>query len=317
MYFGASLVIEIRTNRQGAEFYAAIPAVHGVAPRAMPAPVSAPAHMPLNAPNDAAVRDETHDATGAPRAEDSEDDKAIESRACGATETNDADEAIDTAVGEAASGRFSAKCEMISDATYYDFAALRREFPSIVGWIQAGDAPASLRRKGEKAGVSASGGINYPIMQGCDNDFYLHHLPDGARHAWGSIFLDYRNAADFSDAGILIYGHNMRAGHMFGSLRNYEKQDFFDAHSDMFIFTPERDFVLKLFAGYVIDASVEVPPMRFENEARFDEFIRDVRRRSFFSSDVIPTFGDTIVFLCTCTDGANIHGRLIVAGVLT
>lgn len=240
VYFGVSLVPEIHTDRQGAEFYAAMPVE--VLPRVLP---PTPAPVAVIEPEEI----------------------------------------------------YEPEPEIYEPEPFIDFDALREDFPSIVGWIQSAGTP-----------------INYPIVQGTDNDFYLHRLPDRTRHAWGSIFLDYRNAADFSDAAILIYGHNMRSGDMFGSLKYYARQDFFEAHPIMFIFSPGQDFVLHLFAGYEIE--FEVPPMSFDGEDDFYNFIADIRARSVFQSDVTVSFGDTLVFLCTCTDSANVNDRLIIVGVL-
>jgi sortase B len=177
-----------------------------------------------------------------------------------------------------------------------DFDAMRENFPSVVAWIQS------------------EGVINYPIVQASDNYFYLNHLPDQSPHKWGSIFLDYRNAADFSDSNILIYGHNMRSGDMFGSLKNYKSQNYFEQFPKMFIFTPQNNFVVEIFAGYVLDSAFEVPPLNFSNETHFENFIADIRGRSFFQSNAEINFGDTIIFLCTCTDGGSVNERLIIAG---
>lgn len=242
--FAVSLMVEMQTNRQGVEFYSALP----VKFEQMPVPTEEPC---------LAISPEI-------------------SETIGETETLEAIDAIEPRM---------------------DFDEMREKFPSIVGWIQSEGTP-----------------INYPIMQGSDNDFYLHHLPDQVPHAWGSIFLDYRN--DFSGDCILIYGHSMRSGDMFGSLRQYANPGFFEAHPCMFIFTPERDFILQIFAGYVIDSAFEMPPMRFEDESSFCEFVADIRSRSVFSCDATPTFGDSIVFLATCTDSANTNERLIIAGYL-
>jgi sortase B len=182
---------------------------------------------------------------------------------------------------------------------FVDFDALRVDFPSIVGWIQ-----------------SEGTVINYPIVQGPDNDFYLYRLPDGTRHAWGSIFLDFRNAADFSDEVIKIYGHNMRSGDKFGSLKYYASQLYFHNHPTMFIFTPYNHFVLEIFAGYFLDSSLEVPPMVFSDAEHFYEYIIDIRSRSIFTSLLNISFGDQIVLLCTCTESSNQNERLIIAGRL-
>ena len=180
-----------------------------------------------------------------------------------------------------------------------DFDSLRELYPSIVGWIQS---PGTV--------------INYPIVQGPDNEFYLYRLPNQARHRMGSIFLDYRNEADFSSPNIFIYGHNMSSGDKFGSFRHYRNQQFFEEHDSMFIFTPDANYLVVLFAGYIIDSSVEVPPMGFDNEAHFDRYIADLRRRSIFRSNIEVAYGDQLVFLCTCYGAAGGPLRLILVGKL-
>ena len=182
---------------------------------------------------------------------------------------------------------------------FIDFDEMRELFPSIIGWIQ-----------------SEGTVINYPIVQGTDNDFYLNHKPDRTRHRWGSIYMDYRNSPDFSDQNIIIYGHDMASGDMFGSLLNYHNQSYFEAHDSMFIFTPTANYVLMLFAGYVINATNEVPPMFFLDEDDFEQYIIDIRSRSIFTSDLDVNFGDQLVFLATCTRGGSVHDRLILVGRL-
>lgn len=192
-----------------------------------------------------------------------------------------------------------AEAEEAPFVPFMDFEPLREQFPRIVGWIQSAGTP-----------------INYPIVQGTDNEFYLHRLPDGTLHRWGSIYLDYRNQSDFSDRSIIIYGHDMASGDMFGSLLNYHNQEYFEQHSTMFIFTPENTFLLTLFAGYTLDATVEHPPLFFPDEETFEHYMNDIRSRSIFTSDFEVSFGDQIVFLATCTRGGSRHGRLLIVGKL-
>jgi len=246
-FFGVSLALEIRANRQGEEFFAEMPVDFLPRIAVLPVPII------LDEPTDEPILEEEPTPKPEPF------------------------------------------------LPLLDFDELRESFPSIVGWIQ-----------------SEGTIINYPIVQGRDNDFYLRRLPDRTSHIWGSIYMDFRNASDFSDTNIVIYGHNMRAGGgaKFGTLRYYGSQTYFENHPSMFIFTPYSNYVLMLFAGYTLDATREVPPMRFTNEAHFDRFIDDILRRSIFQSDVRPNYGDTIVFLATCTDGGSDNERLIIAGVL-
>ena len=83
-----------------------------------------------------------------------------------------------------------------------DYEGLRAINDEIVGWIRVPDTT-----------------INYPIMQTGNNDYYLSYTFERNTNIAGSIFMDYRNAADFSDRNTIIYGHNMYySGVMFGTL---------------------------------------------------------------------------------------------------
>lgn len=73
--------------------------------------------------------------------------------------------------------------------------------------------------------------IDYPVLQGNDNTEYLNKDPFGKYSLSGSIFLDARNAPDFSDSYSLIYGHHMEYGKMFGALDDFLDEEYFDAHT--------------------------------------------------------------------------------------
>jgi len=181
---------------------------------------------------------------------------------------------------------------------YVDFAALAERYPGVIGWIKL-DGTA----------------LDYPIMQTDNNWYYLGRLPDGTQHRSGSVFMDYRNSPDFSDKNSLLYAHYSRTDDMFGALKNYRKQTFFDENPIMYVYTPTEDFVLVLFAGYLVDSGVEQPTRRFRDDAHFLDYIADLKRRSFFKTDVDVTADDRIVSLCTCAyDYTN--ARMIIVGKL-
>lgn len=96
--------------------------------------------------------------------------------------------------------------------------------------------------------------IDYPIVQGKDNFEYLDRDPDGNFYSGGSIFLDYRNKYDFSDEYSVIYGHNMVGGKMFGDIKKYYDQKFFDEHPDGMLFTPKQNYKLKVIGIIKSDA---------------------------------------------------------------
>jgi sortase B len=179
---------------------------------------------------------------------------------------------------------------------YVDFYALQETIPGITAWIVADGTI-----------------INYPVMQWTNNDHFLNHLPDGTRHIMGSIFLDYRNSPDFTDKNSVIYGHHMRSGDMFSQLEFYKEQEFYDRHPIIMLYTPERDYRIELFAGYVADALRETIPVAFSGASDFEAYIAEARRRSVFESSVDVGANDRLVTLVTCTHG-SVNARFVLVG---
>ncbi|MFQ8840004.1 MAG: class B sortase [Clostridium fessum] len=87
--------------------------------------------------------------------------------------------------------------------------------------------------------------INYPVVQGKDNDYYLHRDLNGQKSTAGTIFLDYADRADFSSLHNVLYGHHMKNGSMFKDISRYKDQGYFDQHSEIILYTPEREIHLK------------------------------------------------------------------------
>ena len=115
-----------------------------------------------------------------------------------------------------------------------DFVSLKEINEDVVGWLYLPDTV-----------------INYPVVQGEDNSYYLKHLVDGSYNANGSLFVDYHNKMDFSDDNTLIYGHHMDSGKMFATLVKYKNQEFYDAHPVAYFLTEEKDYKIEIFSGYV------------------------------------------------------------------
>ena len=117
-----------------------------------------------------------------------------------------------------------------------DFAPLQAINPDIVAWLRI------------------PGVLEYPVVRGKDNSYYLNHTVQKTYNIAGSIFLDYRNERDFSDSKNIIYGHNMKDGSMFHVLRNYQDIDFFQEHTDMEVYLPDGRSL-----NYQITACEQVP----------------------------------------------------------
>ena len=184
-----------------------------------------------------------------------------------------------------------------------DFALLTERAPDAAAWLsQEGTV------------------IDYPVVQGEDNDYYLRHLYDGTENAAGCLFVDCRNSSDFSDKNSIIYGHNMQDGSMFASLKNYGKQEYFREHSKMLLITPNRTFRVEIFAAFRADPAehdTDKSPWLtcWSEDASYEEWLKEMQQRSLIKSDVVPDPGDKVLTLSTCT--SERIGRFIVMGRLT
>ena len=162
-----------------------------------------------------------------------------------------------------------------------DFAALREINPDIVAWIYI---------EGTE--------INYPVVQGEDNDYYLKHLFNGEWNGSGCIFLDSRNDASFADRHSIIYGHHRKNGTMFTGLDKYKKQEFFDDHPVALLITPEKSDKVEFFAGYVAAPQDDAWEIGF-TDAEFEVWLRKAVNRSCFSGEITPDVSDRILTLST------------------
>lgn len=186
-----------------------------------------------------------------------------------------ADSAL-TAVTEFNSDKLTAPFEV-------DFEALWEESDSIIGWIYC---------KGTE--------INYPIVQSDDNSYFVRRLPNGKSGRAGSIFMDFRCASDYSDRNTIIYGHNMKNGSMFATLKKYSKQSFYDEHPIMWIYTPEEVYVLELIAGYVTSRGSESFEV-FAEESEVKEYVEYSVGKSTFKSKFDTESIERVVTLATCS----------------
>lgn len=83
-------------------------------------------------------------------------------------------------------------------------------------------------------------GVDYPVVQGEDNEYYLHYTFDGKENIAGSIFLDSRNKADFTDRKVILYGHNMQDGSMFSNLEKYQGLEFREEQGRVILYLPDK-----------------------------------------------------------------------------
>lgn len=159
--------------------------------------------------------------------------------------------------------------------------------------------------------------INYPVMQGEDNEEYLDKLFNGKQYKDGSLFLDSGNAALFTDANNYIYGHHTKTDAMFSTLAEYKDQAYYEAHPQLYLLTPNGDYQIDLFASLVcaVDDETSWRVKQFTRKAEFDEYLVGLEAESLIrgNEDAMPAWGDQLLVLVTCTNEE--HGeRYVVYG---
>ena len=209
------------------------------------------------------------------------------------------------AVGDASPGVASDRAALPPRSTEeqpplaVDFEGLRAINSDVVGWIYCADTQ-----------------INYPVLQGRDNQQYLHRMLNGGYSASGSIFLDSLCNPAFRGDNALLYGHHMKNGSMFAGLSLFGKQEYFDAHPCMWLLTPEGNYRIDLFAGFLCKPDDWVYYVTFADTAEKEAYIRRALDLSQVKSAKIPSPLERLITLSTC-DYTFKDARFVLLGTLT
>lgn len=182
-----------------------------------------------------------------------------------------------------------------------DFDALKQVNPDVIGWIRFDDTSAVT--------------VDYPILYAADNDTYLRTDLYGESHTAGSIFLEAANTPDFSDYYNIIYGHNMRNGTMFGTLKQYRRDEsFYDANAYFTIYTEDAAYRYQIFAYEVVTDDSEIYTVGYQPDEAYQELIDLMCSLSLRDTGIVPAVTDRIVTLSTCTS-VNDNERFVVHAV--
>lgn len=171
------------------------------------------------------------------------------------------------------------------------YEALSRACPDMAAWLSIPDTP-----------------VNYPVMFGADNAFYLNHLPDGSENKCGSLFFDCR--CEENSFHLIIYGHNAWGGKMFGSLKRYESRDYFDEHAALTIMTADSVYVCPVFSVRRVSADSDAYTMEFRDSADRTDYVNRAVSESLYPIDIDCSSVEKVLTLSTCTGRRD--QRLIV-----
>ena len=187
--------------------------------------------------------------------------------------------------------------EMDSNNEEYkiDFAKLKQKNSDAIAWIKVNGTD-----------------IDFPVVKGTDNSYYLTHNFDKEKNKAGWIFADYRNKFDGTDKNIIIYGHNMKNGSMFASLKDVIKEEWYNNENNKYIalITENENCKYQVFSVYQIETEEYYLQTNISN---FKEFVEEIKGRSKkdFNVDIKET--DSILTLSTCAD--NTKYRVVLHAV--
>ena len=155
------------------------------------------------------------------------------------------------------------------------------------------------------------------VCQTIDNRYYMSHRFDKSEDPAGMIYMDYRNSLWPRSDNLILYGHNMRDGSRFGTLKRFENVDHMIEYP---IFQLVERYETVDYIPIAIFHTTVVPDGRnyyafdridFADENDFNQFIQDVKSRSIIDIPASAVYGDKLLTLATCYSGQE-HGRLII-----
>ena len=155
-----------------------------------------------------------------------------------------------------------------------DFQNLQQINPEILAWITVPGTP-----------------IDYPVALGEDNSYYLNHTVTGESNILGSIFATA--GTDFEESHIILYGHNMASGKMFGSLKKYHDKDFRNTYPYVYVFT----------LGYKGDSE------------EWKQWIAETVQNAEYDCNIAPTGKEKVFTLSTCVGDGSSPYRLVIHAV--
>ena len=158
--------------------------------------------------------------------------------------------------------------------------------------------------------------IDYPVVQGEDNNKYLNRDVMGEYSLSGSLFLDYQNARDFSDYNSIIFGHHMDKAAMFGGIDQFVDQTYFLEHRYGNLFYEGKDHGVEFIAFLEIDAyDSTVYRVAVPEDVR-EEYLENLLEKATHTRNVEMSIEDNIVLLSTCTSEST-NGRHVLVGRIT
>lgn len=160
--------------------------------------------------------------------------------------------------------------------------------------------------------------LNYPVMSGIDNEYYLKHDFYGEESKYGCLFVKSGVDVNAQKTNFVVYGHRMKDGAMFGQLKKYMEEKFFLQHPSIIFSTlyEKREYeIIAVFLSQVYDENEEAFKYyefyQADNEQEFYYFYDNIKQLSLYDTGITAEYGDRFITLSTCAYHVK-DGRLVV-----
>lgn len=164
-----------------------------------------------------------------------------------------------------------------------DFDSLREINSDIVAWI-----------------YYESTNINYPIVQGSDNDYYLHITFEGTWAIGGTLFVDAITEDPFNQFNTIVYGHHMQDHSMFGDIKDLKDPEYAKKHPQFELITPDQKYHMKICAFLNQPSDSEIYTTNFHADGDKQEYIDLINSLATYTTDETMRPDDKLVVLSTC-----------------
>lgn len=172
------------------------------------------------------------------------------------------------------------------------FETLLQKNSDTVGWLQVNNTK-----------------INYPVVKGESNSYYLNRDYFKKKNSMGWIFMDYRNNPETLDKNTIIYGHNIKQGIMFGTIKNMMNKSWYNNATNQIITfnTPSKNMKWQIFSLYQINETEDYLKTEFESDEEYMNFLNMLKSRSKNDFHVELTPNSKILTLSTCFSHSTRH----------
>ncbi|MCR5355845.1 MAG: class B sortase [Lachnospiraceae bacterium] len=179
-----------------------------------------------------------------------------------------------------------------------DHKSLKDKNRDYVGWLYVGSA-----------------GISYPVVQGADNEYYLHNTFENKPNFAGCLFIDCQDKADFTMFNTFVYGHAMKNGSMFGNLRKLRKDPSLVKNDPyIYMFLEDGIYRYQVYA-YYIDKKDSSMYNSAQNIKEYRQYIRNAMDYSMAECEAKPDEEQPSITLVTCSGSGSNKTRFFVHGI--